>query len=331
MVAAIPFTVCTARNSPATGAGFAGLRSHSSSRRLQALKCSRLSAKNSSAYCERSMTQPRTRCTASSTRDGWNGLTTKSFAPAWIASTTRACWPIALHIKIFASGSCLMISRTASIPPMSGITMSMVTRSGLSCLYFSTAWDPVSASPTISKPAWARMSLIIVRMKMASSQTRTVWPTHPSLGRQDRSQQRVGIEHHEQLPGAPPHRVHQRGVHAGQGLPALQGVRPGGEKVHHLVDREAEDPLAPVHLEENGGLRRRRRRLLPERPPPLHHGHQRAPHVGEPRHRGADEVAHPEQQQPDDPRVTHPMRRSQDTPRGWAEQAKWDRPPPAPA
>jgi len=62
---------------------------------------------------------------------------------------------------------------------MSGITMSIVTRSGLSCRYFSTAWDPVSASPTTSKPACARMSLIIVRMKMASSQTRTVWLTHP--------------------------------------------------------------------------------------------------------------------------------------------------------
>src|SRR5207249_856144 len=123
--------------------------------------------------------QPRTRWTASRTRDGWNGFTTKSFAPAWIASTTRACWPMALHMRIFASGSCFTISRTASIPPMSGITMSMVTRSGLSCRYFSTAWEPVSASPTTSKPACARMSLIIVRMKMASSQTRTVWLTHP--------------------------------------------------------------------------------------------------------------------------------------------------------
>src|ERR1700704_1022053 len=55
MVAAMPFTVCTARNSPPTGARFAGLRSHSSSSWLQALKCSRLSARNSSAYCERSM------------------------------------------------------------------------------------------------------------------------------------------------------------------------------------------------------------------------------------------------------------------------------------
>src|SRR5260370_23636349 len=55
MSAAIPVTVCTARNSPPTGAGLAGARSHSSSRWLQALKCSRLSARNSSAYCDRSM------------------------------------------------------------------------------------------------------------------------------------------------------------------------------------------------------------------------------------------------------------------------------------
>src|SRR2546428_395506 len=82
-------------------------------------------------------------------------------------------------MRILASGSCFTISRTASMPPMSGITMSIVTRSGLSCLYLSTACTPVSASPTTSKPAWARMSLIIVRMKMASSQTRTVWLTHP--------------------------------------------------------------------------------------------------------------------------------------------------------
>src|SRR5712691_11555497 len=55
MGAAIPLTVCTARKSPPTGARFAGLRSHSSSSWLQALRCSRLSARNSSAYCERSM------------------------------------------------------------------------------------------------------------------------------------------------------------------------------------------------------------------------------------------------------------------------------------
>src|SRR2546427_8845825 len=51
----MPFTVCTARNTPATGAWLAGARSHSSSSWLQALRCSRLSARNSSAYCDRSM------------------------------------------------------------------------------------------------------------------------------------------------------------------------------------------------------------------------------------------------------------------------------------
>src|SRR5439155_1687011 len=99
---------------------------------------------------------PRTRWTASRTREGWKGLTTKSLAPAWIASTTSACCPMALHMRILASGSCLTISRTASIPAMSGITVSIVPRSGLSCLYLSTAWLPVSASPTTSNPAWAR-------------------------------------------------------------------------------------------------------------------------------------------------------------------------------
>ena len=49
---------------------------------------------------------------------------------------------MALHISTFASGSNFVISRTASMPPMSGITMSIVTRSGRSCLYFSTACVP---------------------------------------------------------------------------------------------------------------------------------------------------------------------------------------------
>src|SRR5690242_10776514 len=51
----MPFTVCTARNKPPTGVGLVGVRSHSSKSWLHALRCSRLSARNSSAYCERSM------------------------------------------------------------------------------------------------------------------------------------------------------------------------------------------------------------------------------------------------------------------------------------
>src|SRR5881628_3741111 len=51
----MPLIVWTARNSPPTGSGEPGFRSHSSSSSLQALKCSRLSARNSSAYCDRSI------------------------------------------------------------------------------------------------------------------------------------------------------------------------------------------------------------------------------------------------------------------------------------
>jgi len=32
-------------------------------------------------------------------------------------STTRACWPMALHMRIFRVGMFFTISRTASIPP----------------------------------------------------------------------------------------------------------------------------------------------------------------------------------------------------------------------
>src|SRR6185437_244313 len=67
------------------------------------------------------------------------------------------------------------------MPPMSGMTMSIVTRSGRSCWYFSTACAPVSASPTISNPACPRMSPTMVRMKIASSQMRTVWLKKPPL------------------------------------------------------------------------------------------------------------------------------------------------------
>src|SRR4029077_18545709 len=55
IVAAMPFTVWTARKMPLVASRDAGFRSHSRSSWLQALRCSRDSARNSSAYCERSM------------------------------------------------------------------------------------------------------------------------------------------------------------------------------------------------------------------------------------------------------------------------------------
>src|SRR5947207_12693689 len=148
---------------------------------------------------------------------------------------------MALHIRILASGSCFTISRTASMPPISGITMSIVTRSGLSCRYFSTAWVPVSASPTTSNPACARISVIIVRMKMASSQTRTVWLTARSLSSQNRAQQCRQIQYDEDIAaGVSSHRSDQRGIDAGQPVAALERRIASRQQVRHLVDRKAD-------------------------------------------------------------------------------------------
>src|SRR5690242_1387281 len=222
-----------------------------------------------------------------------------------MASTTSACWPIALHMRILASGSCLTISRTASIPPMSGITMSIVTRSGLSWRYFSTACVPVSASPTTSNPACARMSVIIVRMKMASSQTRTVWLTARSLSSQNRAQQRGDVQHDEQLVALPavpsPDRPHQRGIDAGKTTTILQRRIAHRHHVDHLVYRKADQFLAiplrrPVpsprcDLEDEGRTGAFRLCWLGglgggggKRTPAFHDRHQCAADIHEPRH-----------------------------------------------
>ncbi|EAU69034.1 hypothetical protein STIAU_8665 [Stigmatella aurantiaca DW4/3-1] len=90
-----------------------------------------------------------------------------------MASITRLSCPNAEHMMTTALVSCLRISRVASMPLLNGMTMSIVVRSGLSSLYFSTASSPLAASPTTSNPPDAKMSLIMLRMKMASSTTRT--------------------------------------------------------------------------------------------------------------------------------------------------------------
>src|SRR5574342_1293431 len=55
MVAAIPLMVCNARKIPPMGSRDAGSRYHASSKSFTAARCSLASARNSSAYCARSM------------------------------------------------------------------------------------------------------------------------------------------------------------------------------------------------------------------------------------------------------------------------------------
>src|SRR5215216_459251 len=121
--------------------------------------------------------------TASMTRSGWNGLTTKSLAPSLIASSTFDSWPRAEHMTTFADGSAAMMSARAARPSFSGMVMSSVIRSGLSAWNCASASTPLPASPTTSWPPLARASLTIFRMNAASSttSTRAIVNSIPSL------------------------------------------------------------------------------------------------------------------------------------------------------
>jgi DNA ligase (NAD+) len=73
--------------------------------------------------------------------------------PLWrvlVALSIRHVGPTAARSLARAFGSMARISFRASMPFLLGITISMVTRSGLRALYFSTATAPFSASPAIS-------------------------------------------------------------------------------------------------------------------------------------------------------------------------------------
>ncbi|KJZ82715.1 Chemotaxis regulator - transmits chemoreceptor signals to flagelllar motor components CheY [Clostridium sp. IBUN13A] len=67
-----------------------------------------------------------------------------------------------------------MICLTASIPSISGIVISIVTTSGFSFLYISTATIPLFASPTISKSFFSKISFIIILINAASSTIKTL-------------------------------------------------------------------------------------------------------------------------------------------------------------
>src|SRR5579859_1570500 len=110
-------------------------------------------------------------------RGGWKGLMIKSRAPAWMASMTIPCWPMAETMMILASGSSARISFTASMPFISGITISIVTRSGLVFRYISTASLPVEASPARTKLSFRTMFFRRVRMKVESSTNKTLVAT----------------------------------------------------------------------------------------------------------------------------------------------------------
>nr|WP_026068689.1 hypothetical protein [Methanomassiliicoccus luminyensis] len=107
------------------------------------------------------------------------GLDRTSFAPARIISSpfteAKALTPITT-----ARGSIFNISLVASMPSISGISMSMSTSWGLRSAYSCTARRPFSASTT-SYPS--SISLRTSRMKSSSSAIRIRGRIHGRLGR----------------------------------------------------------------------------------------------------------------------------------------------------
>jgi len=100
------------------------------------------------------------------------------------------------------------------------------------------------------------MSLIIVRMKMASSQTRTVWLTARSLSSQNRAQQRRDIQHDEQFTIPPAHGPHQRGIYARETFAVFERGFARGHHINQFVNAKADQPPRTVtrvtsHFEDN--------------------------------------------------------------------------------
>src|SRR5438045_257622 len=144
-----------------------------------------------------------------------------------------------------AAGSICVICLTASMPPISGMMMSIVTRSGFSCWYFSTACLPFSASPTTVNPACDRMSLTIVRMNTASSQTSTVLLTLPPLS-DYLLNHRLDIEN-QHSPSIDLHNSRCRTRHRYFGLPTrAELIDRHVLNVANIVDSETHPPLGEI-------------------------------------------------------------------------------------
>ncbi|OQC68685.1 MAG: hypothetical protein BWX50_01170 [Euryarchaeota archaeon ADurb.Bin009] len=72
----------------------------------------------------------------------------------------------------FAAGSAALMALSASIPFTLGMTISIVTRSGLSSWYLATASAPSAASPTMSCPPEKRIFFSSVLINIVSSTIR---------------------------------------------------------------------------------------------------------------------------------------------------------------
>src|ERR1700738_4846002 len=128
------------------------------------------------------------------------------------------------------------------------MTMSIVTRSGFSSRNRFTACTPSSASPATVKPAVAKMSRSVLRMKRASSTIRTRFAITPPPG--CRWPAREGRGRSASL--VPPQGRPARAPHPG--APEAAPRRPAAARFRALRIRIAPNRLGPA-AEERRGLR----------------------------------------------------------------------------
>ena len=187
------------------------------------------------------------------------------------------------------------------------MTMSIITTSGRSFLYFSTTSTPSDASPTTSQPSGSMMSRIIWRMNDASSAIRTLFMTllpasawlpaiERSIGGCSALEQAPRIQHVEQAPvppgagprsgsaRAPPAAARPRG--RGCDRPAARSGRDRPDRVpapagacgraasRDAFEQHAAHPPRAARRRDDSRRRRSRaaasapRRAVPPRPPP---------------------------------------------------------------
>src|SRR5260221_11890147 len=139
------------------------------------------------------------------------------------------------------------------------MTMSMVTRSGLSSRNRFTAWTPSSASPAMEKPALVKMSRNVLRMKSASSTMSTrLWGIALRLHQVvDGSLQQLRIDQLHR-PGFRIHLRESRPLPLGQLARFRRQVVDAG----HFADVETDVTFEPLH-HHHFSFRPRRARLQP--------------------------------------------------------------------
>jgi len=113
----------------------------------------------------------RSSCKALIRAAGGDDLQTTRLAPAAVAVCDKPAWAKDVNIRIFMLGSIVLKIFAASRPFSTGMEMSRIMASGLSCRAFSIPCCPFSASPHTSNSGMVSSRLRTIRLNTGWSST----------------------------------------------------------------------------------------------------------------------------------------------------------------